>query len=60
MEMVHILSILAPLFVALAYIQKDIRDFKNQIREDMNRQSERTDKLYGMFIELLKGRKNDI
>lgn len=47
MEWIHTLSILATVLGSAYYIHRDIR-------EDMKTQSARTDKLYEMFIDLLK------
>lgn len=51
MEWMHTISIIATVVGSAYYIHRDIT-------EDMKTQSARTDKLYEMFIDLLKeGRK---
>ncbi len=47
MDWVHTLSVIATVIAAAYYIHRDIR-------EDMKSQSARTDRLYEMFIDLLK------
>lgn len=51
MEWVHTFSIITTVIVSAYYIHKDIR-------EDMKTQSARTDRLYEMFIDLLKEKKS--
>jgi len=51
MEWIHTISILTTVVVSAYYIHKDIR-------EDMKTQSARTDRLYEMFIDLLKEKKS--
>lgn len=51
MEWIHTISVIATVVVSAYYIHRDIR-------EDMKTQTSRTDKLYEMFIDLIKeGRK---
>lgn len=47
MEWLHTLSIIATVVVSAYYIHRDIQS-------DMKSQTARTDKLYEMFIDLLK------
>lgn len=47
MEWIHTISVIATVIASAYYIHRDIR-------EDMKTQSARTDKLYEMFIDLLK------
>lgn len=47
MEWVHTVSIITTVIASAYYIHRDIR-------EDMKTQSARTDKLYEMFISLIK------
>jgi hypothetical protein len=49
-EIIHTLSIIATVVATGYYIHRDIK-------EDMKTQSARTDRLYEMFIDLLKERK---
>lgn len=51
MEWIHTVSIITTVIVSAYYIHKDIR-------EDMKTQSARTDRLYEMFIDLLKEKKS--
>ena len=50
MEWIHTLSVITTVVVSAYYIHRDIR-------ADMSTQSARTDKLYEMFIDLLKEKK---
>jgi CRISPR/Cas system-associated protein Csm6 len=51
MDWIQVITIIASVFGAAYYIHRDIR-------EDMKIQTARTDRLYEMFIDLLKeGRK---
>jgi len=47
MEWMHTASIIASVFASAYYIHRDIH-------EDMRNQCARTDKLYEMFIDLIK------
>ena len=47
MDWIQTLSIIATVLVSAYYIHRDIR-------EDMKTQTNRTDRLYEMFIDLLK------
>ncbi len=49
MEWIHTISVIATVVGSAYYIHRDIR-------EDMKTQTARTDKLYEMFIDLLKER----
>lgn len=51
MEWIHTLSIITTVVVSAYYLQRDIR-------EDMKTQAARTDKLYEMFIDLLKEKRS--
>lgn len=50
MEWFQVLTIVATLLGGVFYIHSDIRE----IRKDMQAQSARIDRLYEMFIDLLK------
>ena len=50
LEIIHTLSIIATVVASAYYIHRDIK-------EDMKTQAARTDRLYEMFIDLLKERK---
>ena len=52
MEWLQVFTIVATLLGGLFYIHNDIRE----IRGDMQVQSARIDKLYEMFIDLLKNK----
>ena len=47
MEWIHTVSVIATVVASAYYIHRDIRD-------DMKTQSARSDKLYEMFIDLIK------
>lgn len=53
MEWIQVLTIVATLLGGIFYIHTDIRE----IKKDMQQQSLRTDRLYEMFIDLLKEKK---
>jgi hypothetical protein len=40
-----------------AFIHKEFKSFEKEIREEVKTQATRSDKLYEMFIDLLKERK---
>ena len=52
MEWSQVLTIIVTLLGGVFYIHADIRDLK----KDMQLQGARTDKLYEMFIDLLKSK----
>lgn len=52
MEWLQVLSIIATLIGGIFYIHSDVKE----IRKDMQTQSARIDKLYEMFIDLLKNK----
>lgn len=52
MEWFQVLSIIATLVGGIFYIHSDVKE----IRSDMQAQSARVDKLYEMFIDLLKNK----
>jgi len=52
MEWIQVLTIITALLGSVAYIHSDIKELKSDVRQ----QSARTDKLYEMFIDLLKNR----
>jgi hypothetical protein len=53
MEWIQVFTIIATLLGGIFYIHTDIRE----IKKDMQQQSSRTDRLYEMFIDLLKEKK---
>ncbi len=52
MDWIQVLTIVVTLLGGIFYIHSDIRE----IKKDMQQQNARIDKLYEMFIDLLKGR----
>lgn len=50
MEWLHTVSVIATVVASAYYIHRDVK-------EDMKTQSAKTDRLYEMFIDLLKERK---
>ncbi len=50
MEWMQVLTIVATMLAGVFYIHTDVREF----RKEMQQQNARIDKLYEMFIELLK------
>ncbi len=52
MDWIQVLSIIATLIGGVFYIHSDVRE----IRQDMQTQSARIDKLYEMFVDLLKNK----
>jgi len=51
-DWIQVLSIIATLIGGIFYIHSDVKE----IRKDMQTQSARIDKLYEMFIDLLKNK----
>jgi DNA-binding winged helix-turn-helix (wHTH) protein len=56
-EIIHTLSIIATVVATGYYIHRDIKEDMKTQSENLDRQSARTDRLYEMFIDLLKDRK---
>lgn len=52
MEWFQVFSIIATLIGGIFYIHSDVKDF----RKEMHAQGARIDKLYEMFIDLLKNK----
>ena len=52
MDWSQVLAILATLMGGIFYIHSDVRE----IRKDMQQQSSRIDKLYEMFVDLLRNK----
>lgn len=52
MDWIQVLTIIATLIGGIFYIHSDVRE----IRKDMQAQNSRIDKLYEMFIDLLKNK----
>ena len=50
MEWTQVFTIMATLVGSVFYIHNDVKELKNEIQQ----QSKRTDRLYEMFIDLLK------
>ena len=65
MDWIQVGSIIASVIFCAFYLHKEMKEWKKEVREDMHafreemiNQSLRTDKLYEMFIDLIKeGRK---
>lgn len=57
MEWIQFVTIFATLLAGFGFIYRELKGFEVQIRQDINAQSGRTDRLYEMFIELVKERK---
>lgn len=53
MDWIQVLSIIATLIGGIFYIHSDVKE----IRQDMQQQGNRIDKLYEMFVDLLKEKK---
>lgn len=53
MEWMQVLTIVFTLLGGVFYIHSDVKE----IRKDMQQQNARIDKLYEMFVDLLKDRK---
>lgn len=69
MDYIQFLTILGAIVGAAAFLYKefksdlqnirsDLKGFEKEIRDDIKTQSNRSDQLYTMFIDLLKERKN--
>jgi len=53
MEWLQVLTIVATLLGGIFYIHSDVKDLKSDIKQ----QNSRTDRLYEMFIDMLKEKK---
>lgn len=53
MEWIQVLTIIGTLLAGIFYIHSDIRE----IRKDMQQQNSRIDRLYEMFIDILKDKR---
>ena len=54
MDWIQVLTIIMSLLGSLYYLHGELKEFKREIREDMQAQTDRTNNLYKIFIELLK------
>ena len=54
MDWIQVLTIIGSVAGAVIYVHNDSKAYMSQIQEDRRQQTERTDKLYEMFVELLK------
>lgn len=59
LQLGQFITIISVFLGAFGYIHSDIKTFKDEIRKDMQQQTSRTDRLYEMFIDLLKDRKKE-
>ncbi len=57
MEWIQTLSIIGTVIGSAYYIHRDTRSDVASVREEIKSQSQRTDRLYEMFIDLLKEKK---
>lgn len=57
MDWTQALSVIATVIASAYYIHREIQMDIRAIRDDIKSQSARTDKLYEMFIDLLKEKK---
>ena len=57
MDWIQALSVMATVIASGYYIHREIQQDIRAIREDIKSANARTDKLYEMFIDLLKERK---
>lgn len=53
-ETIQFITIIGAILGSFVYIIKELRSFESEIRSDVKEQSRRTDKLYEMFIDLVK------
>ena len=63
MEWYQVLTIIVTLLGGIAYLHKEIKSFRQDTREDihqqglrLDQQAARTDRLYEMFISLIKNK----
>lgn len=54
MEIVQFITILGSIVGSFIYIITELRNFEKTIRDDMKSQSQRTDRLYEMFVDIQK------
>lgn len=68
MDYVQFLTLLATMIAGFGFVYRefklaqsdlksDLRNYENEIRNDIRTQSNRSDQLYTMFIDLLKSQK---
>lgn len=57
MDTIQFITILGSVVGSFIYIIKELRSFETEMRADSVRQSQRTDKLYEMFIQVLNDKK---
>lgn len=51
-----VLSIGGMIFGGVAYIHSDVKEIRKEMKEGLQQQSLRSDRLYEMFIDLLKNK----
>ena len=57
MDYIQFFTLFATMVGGCAFIHKEVKSFEKEIREDVKTQAARSDKLYQMFLDLLKERK---
>ncbi len=57
MELYQFVTILGALIGCFVYMISEMRIIEREIKDESNKQSARTDKLYEMFISLLQEKK---
>lgn len=57
MDYIQFLTLLGTMLAGFGFMYKEFKGFEKDIREDLRVQSNRSDQLYTMFIDLLKNRK---
>jgi hypothetical protein len=57
MDYIQFLTLLGTMIAGFGFMYKEFKSFEKDIRDDIRTQSNRSDQLYTMFIDLLKLRK---
>lgn len=58
MDYIQFITIMATLVTCFGFLYREIKSLERDVREDIKTQSNRSDQLYTMFIDLIKeGRK---
>ena len=53
-------TLMATLLTGFGFLFKEFKSVEKDLREDVRKQSARSDQLYTMFIDLIKSQKKDV
>ncbi len=54
LETLQFLILISAIVCSIVYIHKDIRAYVSELKNDIDTQAKRNDRLYEMFVDLLK------